>query len=199
MRGAVARTVAREDQAAVAQVRRTHVVAVGRLARDLGDDGALALTETADFVELPVAVDVLVLLRRRADDHAEDGLAAVPGHGRVAHGDRVRALRAAVAVAGFLGQVAQAAVRIADVQVAAAAARGDVAAVVGEHRADGREVVGHRVLGDEQDGVGQLLGAGGAGRDQQGRGDKAGNVVQMHGNPPPRGDAQPCRWRLSLL
>src|SRR5690606_32005022 len=100
-------TIADEHDAAVLRVGRLDVVAVLGLAGDARDADGLALPQPGDLVHLPVARDPLVLLLGRADHHAEDGLAAVKRHRRIAHRDRVRALHAGRAETGLRGQVAQ--------------------------------------------------------------------------------------------
>jgi len=74
-------------------------------------------------------------------------------HRWVAHGDRVGALEPRHAIAGGERQVFECAVGVADPQVAAAAHRVEIAAMVAKDRCDSREVGRDRQLGDEQDRV----------------------------------------------
>jgi hypothetical protein len=73
-------------------------------------------------------------------------------HAGVAHGNRIGALKAAGhAETCFLREIAPRTVGILNVQIAAATDQIDIAAVVGEHRADGGEIAGNRKLCDEHD------------------------------------------------
>src|SRR5581483_6833087 len=108
------------------------------LVGDLGNDGRLILAEPGDFVDLPYIVRVIVLLGRRANDHAKKRLAPVPIDGGVADGDGIRALKAAAhAIACRLRQVLERAVGVADPQVAAARDALHIGALVAKDRADG--------------------------------------------------------------
>jgi len=158
MRRAIAWRVADKEDAAIAEIGGADVVAIQRLLGNLGDDCDLALGESADFVELEPGFKLLLLLGRRADDPAETGAVAIPGNGRIADGNRVRPLLADVAIARLGGQVAQAAIRTADVQVATAIRQVNAAAMVAEYRSDRGEIVVDRELGDDEDWIRQGLG-----------------------------------------
>src|SRR6185295_15948899 len=125
-----------EEDPAVGAVDRGDVVEAGRLVRDLGDDRGLALAEVRDLVDLPAEGLDLELLRRRADDHAEERLRPRPVHGGLADGDRARALEAGVPEAGGAGDVLQRAARIEDEEIAAARRDRLIGVVVAERRGD---------------------------------------------------------------
>jgi len=158
MRRAIAWRVADKEDAAIAEIGRADVFAIQRLIGNLGDDCDLASGESADFVELESGFELLLLLGRRADDPAENGAVAIPGNDRIAYENRIRPLLADVAIARLGVQVAQAAIRRADVQVATATRQVNAAAMVAEYRSDRGEIVADRELGDEEDWIRQGLG-----------------------------------------
>jgi hypothetical protein len=116
------------------------------------DGRGLPDAEAAHLVDLPAVLGELVALRGRADDHREQRLVAAPVDAGLAHRDRVRALEAARAVAGFRGEEAEAAVGLPQDEVAAARHRRRAREVVAEDARRGGEAA-HRDLGDEEDRV----------------------------------------------
>ena len=151
MRLAVARPVTGEDDTVVAVIDRRNVVVVSRLAGHARDHCRLALPQPADLVDLPLVSFPDVLLRRRADDHAEQRFITAPVNGWIAYGDRVGALKTGHAEATLGGQIAQRAIRVANPQVAAAAHGLQLRVVVAEYRPDRGEIGRNGDLGDEQD------------------------------------------------
>src|SRR5689334_14719400 len=98
MRLAVAWTIRGEDDAIVHAIDGADVVAGRWLIRDAGDHGCVGLPEAGNFIDLPVVFLYLVLLRRRAHDHAEDRFGAAPVHARLADRDCGGALQTGSAV-----------------------------------------------------------------------------------------------------
>ena len=152
-----ARPVGDKQDVIVGAVGGHEVVIAGRLVGHGRDDDRVGdVGETAHLVQLPDWADDLAGADGRADDHAEERLAAVPIHSRVAHGNAFCACQnTRAAVAGGGGQVFQAAVGVTNPQVAAARRAAHAAFLVAKGR-------GHRLkislgghLGDEQDWVRQ--------------------------------------------
>src|SRR5205823_6364155 len=92
---AAARPVGGEEDAVVGAIERTDDVVPRGLIADLADDRRVARAESRDLVDLPVIVLIAVLLRLRADDHAEERLRPAPVHRRLPHRDRRRTLHPA--------------------------------------------------------------------------------------------------------
>ncbi len=154
VRLAAARAIGREENAVVACVQWRHVVVAGGLVGHPGDHRSLACSQARHLIHLPGAGGGDVAAGRAADQHAEDGLAPVPVHAGLAHGDGLDALESFHAESGFLGQVAQGAAGIADHQVPAARDIAHSWQVVGESgRAAGEHIARRRDLGHEQDRV----------------------------------------------
>ena len=167
MRRTVARPVGREENAVVSAVERTDVVVAARLIGDLADDRRVVRAEAGDLVDLPEVVLPPVLLRRRADDHAEERLGAAPVHRRLTHSNGGRPLHARPAEAGRAGEVLGRPIRIADPEIAAARRLLHRRHLVAEGRDDGGEVAWERDLGHEEDGVLDLSGSDHRGEEQR--------------------------------
>lgn len=145
-------TVRAEEDAAIAQVAWVDVVERGLIwhQRDLH---SLTWSKAGDFVELPaIAVD-LKLLSRCPAHHRENRSGAREVHCRIAHGDAIGALHASHAEASFLSEVAKAAIGIANPKIAAAVRAREAGQMIGEGRANGREVNRYRHLGHKHNGI----------------------------------------------
>ena len=154
----IARAITGEKDAAVGAIGWGDVVVTRRLIRDFGDGGRLAGSQSGDLIELPEELSRVGRTDRCANDHAKHRFGAIPVNGGIADRLGVGALEA-VGGAEAGGQIAQCAIRIADIEVTTASGRGGGSEMVGKRGADIGRAIGHQMggefvrnrdLGDEQ-------------------------------------------------
>ena len=99
--------MAGENDSIACTVDGRHVVVVGGLIRNFGDErNGGGIGEIRDLVQLPITdARVIVLKPRRTDRHAEDSLRPAPMNARPPHRDAVRGLRAPTTVGRSARQI----------------------------------------------------------------------------------------------